>query len=996
MPTRMTRGLTLGNFLAPASFWRPDYVSPSRRLSSWIEHAPFAFWLVDALRPRVVVELGTHTGYSYFAFCQAIQRLGLPTQSYAIDTWEGDPQTGYYGPEVFEELAAEHNARFGAFSALVRSRFDDALVHFEDNSIDLLHIDGYHGYETVRHDFESWRPKLAQDAVVLIHDTNVRQADFGVQKLWLELREEQAGFEFLHGHGLGVLEIGDGLPATLKALGRAEAKQPLAAEIREAYACLGEAIAIGIRHESSQAAAIESQATFEAQRNELSCRCQQLEREVEASGRARAELYEALEVSRATTVELQATVQDHRVTTEAVRSAHDHAERRLQAAELELSAARDEIKEIKESTIWQATAPFRRLRTHMVVKRRNRVTGAAAAPPPNDVLEKEAISSWYQRFGRKVTVVIPSYNDHKLLTRCIGSIRDTVRDDRVDIVVVDDASPDAEHQSTLDRLVRDNVRVIRQETNGGFARAANAGIRAARGRDVILLNSDTEASPGWLEALQYGAYSDDLVGLAGARLLYPDGRIQYAGTYRHSGESEWFDHRYRSQPAAFGPASVPSYVLAITGACVYMKRSVIDRVGEFDEAFGMGFEDVDYAVRVWRAGFRCLYYPAATLVHHESATRGDGRSERELASLQHFWEKWGAWFDERPVTTADGRIRVIYVLQDTGVAGGHRNIFEHLNRLAGRGFDIELYALAGAPEWFTLEVPVRSFDNYEALIQALSAEDAIKVATWWETAIPVWLSSVCRGVPAYLVSDIETSYYPDDVRAQDMVIASYRPEFSYFTISNWNVEKLRELGLKSTLVPCGIDRAIFRPIDVEREPDVLAAVGRSHHLKNLALTLEGWNRVRPSKPRVWMYGVEPRLAEADRRFTYFERPSDEEINELLNRATVFAQTSRHEGFCLTILEAMAAGVPVITTDAHGNRDFSLDGHNCLVVRQDDPDDVAVKLEQLFADADLQERLRRGGYETAAAYEWSAVIDRLEQYFHELGAIRSGFGSVTAR
>ena len=997
MPQRSTAGLTLGDFLSLASFWRPDFLSPSRRLSAWIEHAPFAFWLVDVLRPGIVVELGTHTGYSYFAFCQAIQRLGLPTKAYAIDTWEGDAQTGYYGPDVFEELAAEHDVRFGAFSLLVRSSFDDALVHFEDNSIDLLHIDGYHGYESVRHDFETWRPKLATDAVVLIHDTNVRRADFGVHKLWHELREEHAGFEFLHGHGLGVLEVGDGLPTAITSLAEAAADETLAAGIRDVYARLGSAVALEAQRDelSSTRAQLEV-----AQREELSSTREQLEvarAELAHSERSRAELAESLEVLRATVAELQATVQDLRLTTDAVRSAHEHAERRLQAAEMEVGAARNELNEITESTIWQATAPFRRLRTHMVVRRLNRAAGSTEAPPPDNVgPDKEAISSWYQRFGRNVTIVIPSYNDHALLARCIDSIRSTVGHDQVEIIVVDDASPDAAHQQTLDRLARDNVHVIRQASNGGFARAVNAGIRAARGRDVILLNSDTEATPGWLEALQYGAYNDEHVGLVGARLLYPDGRIQYAGTYRNLSEPNWFDHRYRNQPATFGPASIPSYVLAITGACMYIKRSVIDEVGEFDEAYAMGFEDVDYALRAWDAGFRSLYYPAATVLHHESATRGGGRSERELGSLQYFWEKWGSWFDERPVTTADGRIRIIYVLQDTGIAGGHRNIFEQLNRLAERGFDIELYALAGAPAWFPLEVPVRSFDSYEALIRALSTEDAIKVATWWETAIPVWLSSVSRGVPAYLVSDIETSYYPDDIRAQNLVLESYRPEFLYFTISSWNVEKLRELGIDSTLVPCGIDRTVFRPLDTGRERDVLAVVGRSHHLKNLALTLEGWNRMESSKPRVWMYGIEPRLADADPRFAYFERPTDGEINELLNRATVFAQTSRHEGFCLTILEAMAAGAPVITTDAHGNRDFSLDGSNCLVVRQDDPDDVAAKLEQLFSDTDLQDRLRRGGYETAAAYEWTAVIDRLERVFRDIAVSRSAARPVVTR
>ena len=82
-----------------------------------------------------------------------------------------------------------------------------------------------------------------------------------------------------------------------------------------------------------------------------------------------------------------------------------------------------------------------------------------------------------------------------------------------------------------------------------------------------------------------------------------------------------------------------------------------------------------------------------------------------------------------------------------------------------------------------------------------------------------------------------------------------------------------------------------------------------------------------------MFGIEPELG-PEHGARYFERPSDERVNELFNQATVFVQTSRHEGFCLPLLEAMAAGTPVVSTDAHGNRDFCRDGENCLIADAD--------------------------------------------------------------
>ena len=130
--------------VSPACFWAPDQVVP---FSAWLEHAPFAFWLVEALHPTSLVELGTYTAYSYFAFCQAVQRLKLDTRCYAVDTWKGDEHAGYYGEDVYQQVCNRNAEHYSAFSALIRATFDEAAGHFADRSIDLLHIDGRHFYQ---------------------------------------------------------------------------------------------------------------------------------------------------------------------------------------------------------------------------------------------------------------------------------------------------------------------------------------------------------------------------------------------------------------------------------------------------------------------------------------------------------------------------------------------------------------------------------------------------------------------------------------------------------------------------------------------------------------------------------------------------------------------------------------------------------------------------------------------------------------------------------
>jgi O-antigen biosynthesis protein len=226
----------------PISLSLPHRAGP---LSAWKEHIPFGMVLVDLVRPRVIVELGTYSGESYCAFCQAVRELRLATRCYAIDTWKGDPHAGFYGPETLDELREHHDALYGGFSRLIQSTFDDALAHFDHGSIDLLHLDGHHTYEAVRHDVESWLPKLSARAVIILHDTNVRERDFGVWRFWQEVKGKYPSLEFPFGHGLGVLAVGEHVPARLSSFLRTRQAKPAAVD--SFFHRLGQHIALRTR-----------------------------------------------------------------------------------------------------------------------------------------------------------------------------------------------------------------------------------------------------------------------------------------------------------------------------------------------------------------------------------------------------------------------------------------------------------------------------------------------------------------------------------------------------------------------------------------------------------------------------------------------------------------------------------------------------------------------------------------------------------------------------
>lgn len=198
----------------PISFTQPLRIAPS----TWAGHIPFAFFIVDTLHPQVIVELGAQYGVSYCAFCQAVDALKLDTRCFAVDTWQGDAQAGYYAEDVLADLKRHHDPLYARFSRFIQSTFDHALDKFEDGTIDLLHIDGYHTYEAVKNDFDHWLPKMSKQGVILFHDVAVHREEFGVWKFWDEVRAKYPHFDFSHGYGLGILAVGDKVPAALNSL----------------------------------------------------------------------------------------------------------------------------------------------------------------------------------------------------------------------------------------------------------------------------------------------------------------------------------------------------------------------------------------------------------------------------------------------------------------------------------------------------------------------------------------------------------------------------------------------------------------------------------------------------------------------------------------------------------------------------------------------------------------------------------------------------------
>lgn len=180
----------------------PRYES---QVTSWHPHRDFAYNLIKEHKPKNIVELGVHYGDSYFTFCQACEELELNAKLYGVDHWKGDDQSGHYKEDVFVEVNLYNQEFHSKNSTLLRMNFYEASQEFENSTIDLLHIDGSHDYESVQNDFESWLPKMNKGGKVLIHDILVKREDFGVKRFWEEISKAYETKSHLKGFGLGIV-----------------------------------------------------------------------------------------------------------------------------------------------------------------------------------------------------------------------------------------------------------------------------------------------------------------------------------------------------------------------------------------------------------------------------------------------------------------------------------------------------------------------------------------------------------------------------------------------------------------------------------------------------------------------------------------------------------------------------------------------------------------------------------------------------------------------
>jgi O-antigen biosynthesis protein len=241
-----------------------------------------------------------------------------------------------------------------------------------------------------------------------------------------------------------------------------------------------------------------------------------------------------------------------------------------------------------------------------------------------------------------VSIIIPFHDGAELLRRCLKSVRETAGYENWEAVLVDNLSWEPETRSILSRLEEDSrCRVVEYPHPFNWAALNNFAAQQARGEHLLFLNVDVEGnSHGWLAAMLEHSQRPE-VGAVGARLLYPDGRVQHAGVIMGKGggvAGHAFCFLPGVQPGYFGQDRLIRNYSAVTGACMMSSREAFAAVGGFDESLTVAYNDVDYCLRLGKMGLRTVYTPYAELVHEESAARG--RASREFGETAIMFRRW--------------------------------------------------------------------------------------------------------------------------------------------------------------------------------------------------------------------------------------------------------------------------------------------------------------------------------------------------------------------
>ena len=554
-----------------------------------------------------------------------------------------------------------------------------------------------------------------------------------------------------------------------------------------------------------------------------------------------------------------------------------------------------------------------------------------------------------------VSIVIPVFNNLALTRGCLESLARTTVATKFEIIVVDNASTDGTAEFLKNEEDAGRIRVLTHSQNGGFARACNLGGQAAQGSILLFLNNDTRVTGGWLDALVQAA-QQPIVGVAGARLLYADGRIQHAGIEFINGLP---DHPHRHSPADAPVVNQFRELDMVTGACLMIHRDLFLQLAGFDETFRNGVEDVDLCLRVRAAGRKVVYEPKAVVYHLEGQSAG--RFDHVKENLTLFFERWGKSFDGK-MRFVTPKFATILPASRSVLLAANATVTAKPVAIAWEGSFLDFGSLSHVNRELTRELSGSKQVRLQCVNQPASQNGA---------ATPGELKKFAATLAAKASADtqvtIRHAWPPNWQRpAQGKLVVIQPWEFGslpqdwveqsknvdeFWVPSNYVRKVYTDSGIepgKVQVVTNGIDPERFRPGATPRKLATTKSfkflfVGGTILRKGIDVLLQAFLKTFTASDDVALvikdFGGNTvykgqtwgeRIAEIQRRpnapeIIYLDNEfAPEELPGLYPACDCLVHPYRGEGFGLPVIEAMACGLPVIVTTGGATDDFATD------------------------------------------------------------------------
>ncbi len=630
-----------------------------------------------------------------------------------------------------------------------------------------------------------------------------------------------------------------------------------------------------------------------------------------------------------------------------------------------------------------------------------------------------------------VDIVICVHNALPDVERCLASVlRHTSQP--YALILVDDGSagPTRDFLAAFAQT-QTNITLLRNEESVGYTLAANQGMRHSCADFILLLNSDTIVTQGWLDRMLACAESDALIGLVGP--------LSNTASWQSVPEvalgTDWAENplpagmdleRWAAHIRENAARLYPSMPL-LNGFCLLIRRGLIDDIGLFDEeAFGAGYgEENDYALRARAAGWRLALADDVYIFHAQSRSYSDEKRKRlsDRAGLAlatkhdaNLIERSVAYCRDAPIlhgirarialiaartqTIAQGQRRfggrrLLFLLPADGPGGGANVVITESRAMQKMDVDVALFNLADKRLDFEaaypgLDLPVIYGDAAD--VTALAARYDAVVATWHSSV--AWLHDQ-PAIPGYYVQDFEPRFFAPESVEYRLALESYTelPNLRLFTKTAWNQQQLLDqVGLHSAVVGPSLDIDRFCPrrrdgFDGAARPlSVVAMVRPSSARRSPAMTMRLLRRLSHRyghQVEITIFGV------AQRDPDWAALPQDfhwrlagvltpDQVATLLAQADIFADFSTYQAMGLTALEAMACGAAVIVPEEGGATSFARHEYNALVVDTADENACWAALVRLVEDAELRGWLRRRGiYDACRFYPEQAAYRILE-------------------